>query len=178
MKMDMDYNKIIHICKERIRQLESEPEYTYTSCTIKPRVATLKTEESESSITYQLKGSELAAYSSFIEEHQKTCIKWGNDDCLLHYNAHSCGKLQRIRCQHRRSRGGGTLFPFIQRIRLRCNACSVGNTSCGHKTGFGGSGGKRQSQSIEHSQKKLYLRRRIRNFFCRYVIFSFGYACI
>lgn len=73
----MDYNKIIHICKERIRQLESEPEYTYTSCTIKPReaqeVATLKTVESEPSITYQLKGSELKAYSSFIEEHQKTC---------------------------------------------------------------------------------------------------------
>lgn len=34
----MDYNKIIHICKERIRQLELEPEVTYTSVTIDPRI--------------------------------------------------------------------------------------------------------------------------------------------
>lgn len=34
----MDYNKIIHICKERIRQLELEPEVTYTSATIDPRI--------------------------------------------------------------------------------------------------------------------------------------------
>ena len=34
----MDYNKIIHICKERIRQLELEPTITYasTSVTIDP----------------------------------------------------------------------------------------------------------------------------------------------
>lgn len=73
----MDYNKIIHISKERIRQLELEPEDTYISTTIKPRVSqevtTLKTEELEPNITYQLKGSELATYSSFIEEHKKTC---------------------------------------------------------------------------------------------------------
>ena len=75
----MDYNKIIHICKERIRQLESEPEYTYTSTTIRPRG--FKTEESEPSITYQLKGSELNSYLSFIAEHQKTC-KGNRQDSL------------------------------------------------------------------------------------------------
>lgn len=30
----MDYNKIIHICKERIRQLELEPTITYSSTSI------------------------------------------------------------------------------------------------------------------------------------------------
>lgn len=32
----MDYNKIIHICKERIRQLEFEPEITTTTSLDKP----------------------------------------------------------------------------------------------------------------------------------------------
>ena len=76
----MDYNKIIHICKERIRQLEYEPEFTYTSSiTINPRpaqeaaTAKLKTEESEPSINYRLEGSELSAYQTFIREHHKEC---------------------------------------------------------------------------------------------------------
>lgn len=77
----MDYNKIIHICKERIRQLEYEPEFTYTSSsiTINPRAAQetakakLKTEESEPSINYRLEGSELTAYQNFIKEHHKEC---------------------------------------------------------------------------------------------------------
>ena len=77
----MDYNKIIHICKERIRQLEYEPEFTHTSSsiTINPRpeqeaaTAKLKTEESEPSINYRLEGSELAAYQTFIREHHKEC---------------------------------------------------------------------------------------------------------
>lgn len=36
----LDYNKIIHICKERIRQLELEPTITYasTSATIDPSI--------------------------------------------------------------------------------------------------------------------------------------------
>lgn len=36
----LDYNKIIHICKERIRQLELEPTVTYasTSATIDPAI--------------------------------------------------------------------------------------------------------------------------------------------
>lgn len=76
----MDYNKIIHICKERIRQLESEPEFTYTSSiTINPRTdqetttIKLKTEESEPSINYRLEGSELEAYQTFVREHHKKC---------------------------------------------------------------------------------------------------------
>lgn len=73
----MDYNKIIHICKERIRQLESEPEITYATSSIAiPRRAqesanaNLKSEESEPSISYTLKGSELAAFKNFQEYHR------------------------------------------------------------------------------------------------------------
>lgn len=76
----MDYNKIIHICKERIRQLEHEPEFTYaSSITINLRpeqeaaTAKLKTEESEPSLNYRLEGSELVAYQNFIREHHKEC---------------------------------------------------------------------------------------------------------
>lgn len=76
----MDYNKIIHICKERIRQLEFEPEITYNTSSIsnplKYHEATtvkLKTDKSESSINYKLEGSELAAYQAFIKEHHKEC---------------------------------------------------------------------------------------------------------
>ena len=92
----MDYNKIIHICKERIRQLESEPEITYTtsSITIPKRAqeaanANLKSEESEPSISYTLKGSELTAFKNFKECH-KNCS--GNvqvcfsNECGIGYN--------------------------------------------------------------------------------------------
>ena len=73
----MDYNKIIHICKERIRQLESEPEITYITSSVsiptkyqEAATAKLKTEESAPCINYQLKGSELAAYKNFQECHK------------------------------------------------------------------------------------------------------------
>lgn len=78
----MDYNKIIHICKERIRQLESEPEITYCTSSIsisnppkykEAATAKLKTAESEPSINYRLEGSELTAYQTFIREHHKEC---------------------------------------------------------------------------------------------------------
>ena len=77
----MDYNKIIHICKERIRQLESEPEITYTTSSVSisnpskyqgAATVRLKTDESDPSITYTLKGSELTAFKNFQEYH-KNC---------------------------------------------------------------------------------------------------------
>lgn len=72
----MDYNKIIHICKERIRQLESEPEITWASAVATPLVVSKtattvgKTAESEPSINYRLEGSELTAYKNFQECHK------------------------------------------------------------------------------------------------------------
>lgn len=73
----MDYNKIIHICKERIRQLESEPEITYTTSSVsiptkyqEAATVRLKTEESEPSINYRLEGSALTAYKNFQECHK------------------------------------------------------------------------------------------------------------
>ena len=77
----MDYNKIIHICKERIRQLESEPEITYTTSSVsianpskyqEAATVRLKTDESDPSITYTLEGSELTAFKNFQEYH-KNC---------------------------------------------------------------------------------------------------------
>ena len=76
----MDYNKIIHICKERIRQLESEPEITYCTSSVsiptthqEAATAQLKTAEAEPSINYRLEGTELTAYQNFIREHRKEC---------------------------------------------------------------------------------------------------------
>lgn len=75
----MDYDKIEHICRERKRQLESEPEVTYTTSSVSisnpskyqdAATAKLKTEESEPSINYRLEGSELTAYRNFQECHK------------------------------------------------------------------------------------------------------------
>lgn len=91
----MDYNKIIHICKERIRQLESEPEVTFTSTVnyhepVKCHKAMIeslsvfnknpkntlpesdKATPLEVPITYELQGTELIAYNRFNECH-KNC---------------------------------------------------------------------------------------------------------
>lgn len=89
----MDYNKIIHICKERIRQLESEPEITFTRAVnyhepIKCHKAMIeslsvfdqnpkntfpesdKATTLEVPITYELQGTELIAYNTFKDCHK------------------------------------------------------------------------------------------------------------
>ena len=89
----MDYEKIIHICNERIRQLESEPD----TCINVPFISTPLTEDSikiwengevkgevidtctksidtpeDSGISYKLSKDEYKAYKDF-KKHHKTC---------------------------------------------------------------------------------------------------------
>lgn len=68
----MDYNKIIHICKERIRQLESEPEITWISTDSTSISLPECMDEPIPDISYSLQGKELVAYHNFKECH-KNC---------------------------------------------------------------------------------------------------------
>lgn len=83
----MDYNKIKHICDERIRQLELQkgPEITkltckvdysgsnldYSTCVSEDLAATTLCESSEKlTISYHLKGKEIERYKEFCEKHK------------------------------------------------------------------------------------------------------------
>lgn len=85
----MDYEKIKHICDERIRQLKLEPNVTLTqdliACpdiSIKPigvysfkpedmlTNATIQIDNPHTDITYSLKGSEIKAYNDFRNLHK------------------------------------------------------------------------------------------------------------
>lgn len=72
----LDYNKIIHICKERIRQLESEPLATlgHGKYTVTPE--TQQVIEDLINKTYILNEKEYQAYNTF-----KDCHKECNKDC-------------------------------------------------------------------------------------------------
>ena len=100
----MDYNKIIHICKERIRQLESEPETTYTSTSSHTYVTTRKPlfDQSNPSINYRLEGEELKAYNNFVECH-KNCkgnvevsFSHGDIGCTTKVYCPDCGTEENI----------------------------------------------------------------------------------
>ena len=84
----MDYNKIKHICDERIRQLELQkgPETTKSTCKIdysgsnldystyisEDVAATTLQESSEKPIiSYHLKGKEVERYKEFCEKHKR-----------------------------------------------------------------------------------------------------------
>lgn len=96
----MDYEKIIHICKERMRQLNSEisedvsiESTTETSISTGDGIYTVPIDfpclgglsipnpsryrvvcgNSEPEIKYVLKGSEIEAYNEFIEKHKDCC---------------------------------------------------------------------------------------------------------
>lgn len=73
----MDYEKIIHICKERIRQLEEDKQAQKLTCEIKEN--NLKT-DSKSTITYNLNKKETEAYIKFEKEHYE-----------LHKGIKACG---------------------------------------------------------------------------------------
>lgn len=86
----MDYEKIKHICDERIRQLELEPDivslssiadiaipvlgpgslYLYPEA--KLTTSTIQIDNPHTDITYSLKGSEIKAYNDFCNLH-KSC---------------------------------------------------------------------------------------------------------
>ena len=88
----MDYEKIKHICDERIRQLKLEPNVTWASTqdliacpdiSIKPigvysfkpedmlTNATIQIDNPHTDITYSLKGSEIKAYNDFRNLHKR-----------------------------------------------------------------------------------------------------------
>ena len=86
----MDYEKIKHICDERIRQLKLEPNVTLTQDLIacpdisispigvysfKPEDmltnATIQIDNPHTDITYSLKGSEIKAYNDFRNLHKR-----------------------------------------------------------------------------------------------------------
>lgn len=86
----MDYEKIKHICNERIRQLELEPNVTSTQDLIacpdisispigvysfKPEDmltnASIQIDNPHTDITYSLKGSEIKAYNDFRNLHKR-----------------------------------------------------------------------------------------------------------
>ena len=72
----LDYNKIIHICKERIRQLEAEPIQTLGYGTYSLNPETQQIVDDLRNRTFMLNEKEYKAYNTF-----KDCHKECNEGC-------------------------------------------------------------------------------------------------
>lgn len=111
----MDYQKIKHICDERIRQLELESNITYTSISditipqdvsintigaysFKPEDtvtnATIKIDNPNTDIIYSLKNKEIEQYNEFYNKH-KNC-KGSIQTCFSHESG--IGVTVKMRC--------------------------------------------------------------------------------
>ena len=61
----MDYTKIIHICHERIRQIN-----TKDSSTVKTEQPVIALDSSNNPVVFSLLGEELKRYTEFVEQHK------------------------------------------------------------------------------------------------------------
>lgn len=61
----MDYTKIIHICHERIRQIN-----TKDSSTVKTEQPVIALDNSNNPVVFSLLGEELKRYTEFVEQHK------------------------------------------------------------------------------------------------------------